>query len=176
MVLSKDELMGMLEHEVKILVHLTSKVEESMLEYRPTPKQRSLRQLLEYLSVFMPVVVRTIRAGVLDMDAWRVAWGAEEAAAKAKSLAEIRETIACQPDLFEEIIRPMTDEELRTEMDMFGRKASRGGFLVWMLLSHYAAYRMQLFLYLKAAGREEIGTMDLWAGVDGKVSPVPVSA
>jgi hypothetical protein len=29
-----------------------------------------------------------------------------------------------------------------------------------------AAYRMQLFLYLKAFGREDLGSMNLWAGVD----------
>jgi hypothetical protein len=33
------------------------------------------------------------------------------------------------------------------------------------------AYRMQLFLYLKACGREELGTMDLWAGVDAVPDP-----
>jgi hypothetical protein len=29
-----------------------------------------------------------------------------------------------------------------------------------------AAYRTQLFLYLKASGRDELNTMNLWAGVD----------
>lgn len=51
-------------------------------------------------------------------------------------------------------------------MEMFGSKASRGAWLVWMVLCHYVAYRMQLFLYLKACGREELSTMNLWAGVD----------
>jgi len=32
---------------------------------------------------------------------------------------------------------------------------------------------MQLFLYLKAVGREELGTMDLWAGMD---SPTQATA
>ena len=29
-----------------------------------------------------------------------------------------------------------------------------------------AAHGMQLFLYLKASGREELGSMNLWVGVD----------
>ena len=29
-----------------------------------------------------------------------------------------------------------------------------------------AAYRTQLFLYLKACGRHELGTSNLWGGVD----------
>ena len=32
------------------------------------------------------------------------------------------------------------------------------------------AYRMQLFLYLKACGREELNTMNLWVGMD---QPMP---
>ena len=34
----------------------------------------------------------------------------------------------------------------------------------------YAAYRTQLFVYLKACGREELNTMNLWAGMD---APMP---
>ena len=49
---------------------------------------------------------------------------------------------------------------------MFGRKATRSLWIVRLPICHYAAYRMQLFLYLKACGREELNTMNLWAGVD----------
>jgi len=34
------------------------------------------------------------------------------------------------------------------------------------VLNGHAAYRTQLFLYLKACGREELSTMNLWAGAD----------
>ena len=34
------------------------------------------------------------------------------------------------------------------------------------VLGQLAAYRMQLFLYLKACGREELNTMNLWVGTD----------
>jgi hypothetical protein len=49
---------------------------------------------------------------------------------------------------------------------MFGRKASRGSLIVNLVLCHYAAYRMQLFLYLKACGREELNSRNLWTGMD----------
>ena len=41
MVLTKNELVGKLQHEVRTLLHLASKVDPSMLDYSPTPKQRS---------------------------------------------------------------------------------------------------------------------------------------
>jgi hypothetical protein len=43
---------------------------------------------------------------------------------------------------------------------------SRGSLIINMVLAGCAAYRTQLFLYLKACGREELNTMNLWAGVD----------
>ncbi len=46
MVLTKNELIQSLQHEVGILLHLSSKVGPAKLDYRPTPKQRSLLELL----------------------------------------------------------------------------------------------------------------------------------
>ena len=51
-----------------------------------------------------------------------------------------------------------SDEDLRTGIEMFGRKTSRGAFIVNMVLCGCAAYRTQLFLYLKSCGREELST------------------
>ena len=100
------------------------------------------------------------------MDVWRDAWRTEEAAAKERNLEEIQDAIGKQPALFAELVGPLTGDDLRAEMEMFGSKATRGSWLVWMVLCHYVAYRMQLFLYLKACGREELSTLDLWAGID----------
>jgi hypothetical protein len=166
MVLEKDELVERLNHEVRILLHLVSKARPADLDYRPAPRQRSLQELLEYLTVFPIIHVRTVTGGVWDGAAWGEAWRTEQAAAKGRSLDEIRNAIGRQPNLFADLIHPLADQDLRSEMEMFGRKSSRGELLVWMVLCHYAAYRMQLFLYLKACGREELGTMDLWAGID----------
>ena len=46
MVLTKNELIASLQHEVRVLLHLASKIDRSMLDYRPTPKQRSTLELL----------------------------------------------------------------------------------------------------------------------------------
>src|SRR5678810_770091 len=47
--LTKDEVIAQLQKEVRILLHLASKIERSQLDYRPTPKQRSTIELLRYL-------------------------------------------------------------------------------------------------------------------------------
>ena len=38
--------------------------------------------------------------------------------------------------------------------------------IVNLVLGGHAAYRTQLFCYLKACGRDELNTMNLWAGSD----------
>jgi len=48
MVLTKEELLASLRAEVRILLHLAGKVDPSKLDYRPTPKQRSTLELLQY--------------------------------------------------------------------------------------------------------------------------------
>ena len=47
-----------------------------------------------------------------------------------------------------------------------GGKTTRGAFIINLVLCGCAAYRTQLFLYLKACGREQLSTTNLWAGVD----------
>jgi hypothetical protein len=166
MVLTKDELIAALRSEVRILLHLASKVDPGKLDYRPTPKQRSLLELLQYLAVMGPIHARTIKSGVLDMDLWRKTWQTEKARAKAMNLEQVKEEIERLSGFFAELLGGCSDAELRTEMEIFGSKGSRGSLWVSLVLGHYTAYRMQLFLYLKACGREELSTMNLWAGRD----------
>ena len=166
MVLTKDELIRSLQEEVRILLHLASKIDPATLDYRPTEKQRSLLELLQYLTIMGPIHARAVRAGSLDMDAWRAVWNDGEAAAKAMGLDEVKDAIGKQAALFAEVVGSCSDAGLREEIEMFGGKASRGAWFVRLVLSHYAAYRMQLFLYLKGSGREELNTMNLWVGID----------
>jgi hypothetical protein len=166
MVLTKDELITSLQNEVRILLHLASKVDPAKLDYRPTPKQRSMLELLQYMTIVGPIHLRAVKAGAFDLDAWRKAWRTEEAAAKVRSLEDVKDAIGKQSALFAELLSPCSDADLRAEIEMFGRKASRGSMIVSLVLCHYAAYRMQLFLYLKACGREDLNTMNLWGGMD----------
>ena len=60
MVLTKDELITALQGEVRIWLHLVSKVDAANLDYRPTPKQRSMLELLQYMTIVGPIHLRAI--------------------------------------------------------------------------------------------------------------------
>lgn len=162
MVLSKQQLIGALQDEIHILLHLCSKVKPEMLDYRPTPKQRSTMELLRYLTVMGPVLVASIKAGSFLLDQWN----AGTTAAEALDFAGVLKSLESQRAFYEESVNGFSDEELQSEIEMFGGKYLRGPMLVTMILSGHAAYRTQLFCYLKACGREELGTMNLWMGMD----------
>jgi hypothetical protein len=162
MVLTKSELIDSLQHEVNILLHLGSKIEPEMVDYRPTPKQRSTLELLQYLTYMGPEVIRYVRAGRFDGQAW-------QAAIDAASRRDFKQTLATleeQKQVYKDLLADMPDESFREEVTMFARTSTRGSLLVNLVLGGHAAYRTQLFLYLKACGREELSTLNLWAGVD----------
>lgn len=167
MVLTKSELIASLKHEVKILVHLAGKIDPDKLDYRPTPKQRSTFELLRYLTTMGPILVQSALSGKFEAEAW----GAAQRAAEERSFHGTVEAINAQSQLFEKLLAPVPDEAFRQEVSIFGRPSSRGQFIVALVLGGYAAYRTQLFIYLKACGREELTTMNLWQGVDPPPAP-----
>ena len=162
MVLTKPELLGSLQHEVRILLHLAGKIDRNKLDYRPTPQQRSTLELLKYLTVMGPALVQAAKSGGFDVDAWTTA----EKAAAARDFDQTVAALAQHSEVYASLLADMSDDDFRKPIEMFGNRTTVGAFIVNLVLGGCAAYRTQLFLYLKACGREELSTMNLWAGVD----------
>ena len=171
MVLTKEELIRALQHEVRVLVHLIGKLDKAHLDYRPTPKQRSTLELLQYLSIMGPTLVTIFQAGAFGQEALQSTWTPAEEAAKAMTFEQCAAKIEKQGDDYARLLSGWTDADFRTETDMFGRKSSKGALIVHLILGGHAAYRTQLFCYLKSCGRQELGTMNLWAGMDAPMAP-----
>ena len=167
MVLTKEELIAALQNEVRILLHLAGKIDRTKLDYRPTPKQRTTLELLQYLVVMGPMLIRSIKAGAFDAAAFQAA----RAEAKASNFDQVLSAIEKHSSTYAQLLETFSDADFRDEIDLFGTgKQSRGAVIVNFVLGGCAAYRTQLFLYLKACGRDELNTMNLWAGVD---APMP---
>ncbi len=166
MALTKTELIASLHNEVRILNHLAAKVDRAKLDYRPTPKQRSTLEWLQYLTVMGPEVVRAIKDLKFDGDAWMRA----EAAAKALDFDQTVAALAKLDDVYASLAE-FSDEDFRAPFEMFGMKYTRAAALVNVVICGHAAYRTQLFNHLKACGREELNTMNLWAGMDAPTPP-----
>lgn len=162
MALTKEELIGSLQNEVRILLHLITKIDSKSLDYRPTPKQRSTVELLRYLTCMGRGLVGAAKTGEFDGPAW----GAMASAAETKSLGELTGDIASLSDFYAKELGSLSEADFGQTIEMFGRPFSRGSFIVNLVLSGHAAYRTQIFLYLKSCGQEELNTLNLWQGVD----------
>ena len=169
MVLTKDELIAAFQKEVQILVHLISKVDPAKIDYRPSAKQRSVLELIQYMTIMAPAMTESIKSGDFSREAMGAIWSPREAASKTMNWEQAVAAIGRQSDEMTRCIGTWTDADFRSDINMFGNNMTRGSALVNMVLCGYAAYRTQLFLYLKSMGREELNTINLWMGADGQM-------
>jgi hypothetical protein len=126
-------------------------------------------ELLQYLSIMGPMLLRAIKAGAFDGPAWEKA----TADAKAMNFDQVLGAIERQRGLYADLVGGFSDSDFRAQVDLFGSGGtSKGSTISYLVLGGHAAYRTQLFLYLKATGRDELNTMNLWGGVD---APMPTA-
>src|SRR5438477_11485724 len=95
MVLTKAELIGSLQHEVNILLHLAGKVDARSIDYRPTAKQRSTIEWLRYMTIMGPELIKATKAGAFDPAAWTAA----EKSAEALTLDQVKAALSKQRDV-----------------------------------------------------------------------------
>ncbi len=146
--------------EVRIIKSLYTKIKPGTLDYRPTPKQRSTLELLQYMSHASTVTLEGIKIGKMDGEKYQEA---------------MKHTLQMKPEDFparmddqakvmESTLQLLTDNELNEELDLFnmGFKLTRAAWILELVLKSLVGYKMQLFLYIKASGNPDIGTRDLW--------------
>ncbi len=155
---TKENFIKSLENEIRIIKHLGTKVTPSMLEYRPSPAQRSTLELLKYLSTagsgMMKAVLHNDTKVLADFNEFRDSVTLENFSEKMDAqLADMKENFA-----------KFSDEDFSKEADFYG-KALVSEHMI-NILRTFSAYRMQLFLYIKANG-VSVNTMNLWGGMDG---------
>ena len=120
MVLTKDELIAAFQKEVQILLHLITKVDPAKIDYRPTAKQRSVLELIQYMTIMAPAMTESIKGGEFTREAMGAIWGPRDAASKAMTWEQAVAAIGRQSDEMTKMIGPWTDAEFRSEVNMFG--------------------------------------------------------
>ena len=160
--ITKDELLHSFLRECDICVHLYHKIPAGSLSYRPTPGQRTLLELLQYMSYMTAGFVKMV------VDGDRELYKAGEDAGATLNAQDFPAAMEEQKALIRQIFSTLSDERLsegRVQMP-WGEELSVGAGLLEFPYRCIVGYRMQLFLYVKAAGNSEISTANCWAGVD----------
>ena len=158
---TKEMFLAACEHEAKILKHLHTKLDPKMLDYRPTPKQRSMQELLESLPVNFYVVAEALRTGNFDI------FKTEVPLVVAAAHANFPASIDTELGRLKTLVQNCSDADLQKPVKtFFNSEVPFGSALVDFSLRFLTAYRMQLFLYLKSCGRTEMTTFNCWGGQD----------
>lgn len=156
--ISKDQYIAALTNEFRIIKHLAEKVTPEQLSHKPTEPQRTLQELMQYLtSIF---VAGADGIATADAQAYKKYFGG--AMPTLENFASLMDE---QEKKVLEFFNPLSEEQLKEEIAMWGRTQSRALHMLG-LLNIASAYKMQLFLYMKQSGTTNIGTMNLWAGMD----------
>jgi len=159
---SKSEVIASISKELRIVAHLTGKLEESHLMFRFTPAQRSTRELLEYLATTAEGAVRFLLTGTRE--------GGKERRkqTEALSLSAFPEAFAQQAKTVETLLEPVSEEEFATRKVRNGQgvELPLGEALFEGIVKQLVGYKTQLFLQAKAAGVSSLATANLWRGED----------
>lgn len=160
---TKQDFLAAMEREIAIIKHLYSKVEKKDLVHQFTEKQRTIHELLQFLAMTSWFVIKAIVTGdgshyahfndtmkAIDVDHFPQLMDQEMTEAKA-------------------LLSSVSEDDLEEPVTLFGSFTNRKiVMLVEFVLSQLVAYKMQLFLQLKHAGKHQLVTSNLWMGVDPK--------
>jgi hypothetical protein len=158
--ITKQEYIDSLAFELHVIRHLGEKIKPENLEFRPTPKQRSTQELMHFMAYIFGSAADNIKGGTSTAaEAWK-------ATLPEVTLENFSELVQAQENHIKTVIGNMTEEELNETVTIYGRERTRASHLLNGPLKWAAAYKLQLFMYLKMTGQAHLGTMNLWAGMD----------
>jgi hypothetical protein len=160
--LDKNDVRDALLKECDISIHLFGKLPPGGLAYRPSAAQRDTLELLRYMSYVGTAGTRAMLEGKWDafqeLGARAASMPAEEFPAAMER--QKRELVA----LFDALTPQQFDS--REVASATGERVTLGRALLDGPMRWMCGYRMQLFLYAKAAGNTQISTANCWSGFD----------
>ncbi len=161
--ISREQFLQSLLKETSIIRHLFEKIPADTFEFRPSEKQRSMLELLRYLAVCGSASMHVIT----NESDWKT-WKPYTESSATMEPQDFLEAMDQQDAEMTRMLNAIPEEDfLNKEVKHpAGEVMTLGIGLVRMPFSWLAAYRLQLFLYLKQVGVVDIGTSNAWGGRD----------
>ncbi len=159
-----DEFKSAISAECAVLRHLAGKVRDTALDWRPSPDQRSVQETMQYLAFCGIGPARALLAGD-----WSGIGPLSESFAGIGP-AGFHEAIVGQERELHALLDGLGPGELESRQVKLpwdpDNTVPFGHALYTTSLRFLTAYRMQLFLFLKASGQKNMGFHDAWLGMD----------
>ncbi|MBZ0136626.1 MAG: hypothetical protein K8I27_09660 [Planctomycetes bacterium] len=165
--ITKQHLIDSMLWEIRIIKHLATKIPPGGMSYRPSPQQRSMLELMRYLTTC--AIVPAIQAVTGNWDhAGEMGQAAEQV-----NQQNFDRAMTGQGHKLKELVNGISSHDFANKQAAmpWGAPCTVGQGIMDMCLKALVAYRMQFFLYVKAAGRKDIGVAQCWVGVDPRPQP-----
>jgi hypothetical protein len=159
--ITKQDYINRLHNEVRILKHLAEKATTpEILNYRFSEAQRTTGQWLAYLAIIGSAAAKD----VLTDDGSGFATFMERY--EQFDVSTFASAIDADTAEVVRLLEATSDEKLQESKTMFGSFTASRANHMFGILDWYVAYKTQIFLQLKAAGVPNLGTSNLWGGMD----------
>lgn len=156
---TKQDFITSFENDVRIINHLIEKIPHDKFDFKLIDNQRTVTDLIHYLSSIFSNTLQVIHAG--DQSLYGTLPQAP-AITPENAIDQMNAEVA----KVKELLNTWTDADFQAPISLFGGpEMSKGVMLVDYLLQWAAAYKMQLFLYIKQMGAP-VGTSNVWGGFD----------
>lgn len=156
----KQHLIQNLQREIFLIKQLAPFIEEKDLDFRPAEKMRSTLELMQYLSGVGATMLRWF----LKNDLTPEEWVKIREHRKTLTRENFKERLDQQMEEILVYMNSITEDDLnKLEVELPSKeKMVLGTAIINAPIKWLAAYRYQLFTYLKMNGRPELSTKEAW--------------
>jgi len=156
----KDQLLDNLKREIVLLKQLAVLIEEKDLTYRPHEKVRTTFELMQYLSGVGSWMMRRFVKNDITPELREK----EMAFRSTLTLQNFQTRLDEQWKEIQDYMEQISENDLlKKEIELpWKEKMILGTAIINAPIKWLAAYRMELFMYLKMNGRPDLGTKDAW--------------
>ncbi|MGZ3865594.1 MAG: hypothetical protein ACXVC6_01220 [Bacteroidia bacterium] len=155
----KKHLLQNIEREIVLLKQLTPFIEEKDLAFRPAEKVRSTYEVMQYISGIGEVMMHWFIVGMTPEYREKIA-----ARRSTLTLVNFPERLDEQWQNIQKYFETINDEDLVSKMvEMPSKeKMELGAAIINGPIKWLATYRMQIFVNLKANGKDQLSTKEAW--------------
>lgn len=159
----KQQLLNNIEKEMNICRRLYTKLPPGQMNFRPAEGVRSTLELLQYLSIVGTIMPGYwLKEGDTDFGTY---YGATGAASKTMPHEQFLTVMDEQIITIKELFNQVSEDDLLHKEITYpwnGVKAPLGEAIIATSIKWLAAYKLQLFLFIKLCGDKQLATADAW--------------
>ncbi len=159
--ITQDQAFKLIEKEIQIIRQLAKKLEPSMLDYKPKEGMRTTQELLSYLNNCAYGMIAYWMSEGSSMKDFFTQLRAETPVI---DLSNFDDRMALQRDNIQKIFAQIKAEDWQHKIVTYpwGEKAPLGEAIIHTSIKWLAAYKYQLFMYMKMGSDLALTTPDAW--------------